>query len=50
LIVPIYLCFFAGSAVVIDCWGLIEHMRAREKGYEMGVSAFIQQHGLEKYK
>jgi hypothetical protein len=50
LIVPIYLCLFAVSAVVIDCWGLMEHMRAREKGYGMGVSAFVQQHGLEKYK
>jgi hypothetical protein len=50
LIVPIYLCFFAGSAIVIDFWGLMHLMRAREEGYELGVSAFIQQHGLEKYK
>ena len=48
LIIPIYLCFFAGSAIVIDFWGLIHHMRARERGWELGVSAFIKQHGLGK--
>jgi len=50
LIIPIYLCFFAGSAIVIDFRGLIKQMRIREKGWEMGVSAFMQQHGSEKYK
>lgn len=48
LILPLYLCFFAGSALVIDYRGLMEIMRAREKGYEMGKRAFIEQHGLKK--
>lgn len=50
LIVPIYLCFFAGSAVVIDYRSLMQLMRAREEGYQVGKSAFMEQHGLEKYK
>jgi hypothetical protein len=48
LIVPIYLCFFAGSAIVVDFWGMIHHMRARERGWKLGVSAFIEQYGSGK--
>jgi len=50
LIIPIYLCLFAGSGLVIDFWALIKHMRMREEGYEIAMSDFMQQRGLDKYK
>jgi len=50
LIIPIYLCFFAGSALVIDFWALIHHMRIRERGWEIAMSDFMQQRGLEKHE
>ena len=48
LIIPIYLCFFAVSAIVIDFWASIKGMRIREIGWAMGVSDFMQQYGSEK--
>lgn len=48
MIIPIYLCFFAVCALVIDLWGLISHVRRHEKGYELGVSAFIKQRDSDK--
>lgn len=48
LIVPIYLCFFAGSAVVIDYRGLLRIMRVWERGYEMSKSAGMGQNELKK--
>jgi hypothetical protein len=50
LIIPIYLCFFAGSGLVIDFWALMKHMRIREEGWEIAMSDFMQQRGLDKYK
>jgi hypothetical protein len=50
LIVPIYLCFIAGSTIVIDFWAWIQYMRMREKGWEMGVSDLMQQYGSEKHE
>jgi len=44
------LCFFAGSALVIDFWALMEHMRIREKGWEIAMSDFVQQYGSERHE
>ena len=50
LVIPIYLCFFAGSGLVIDFWAIIHHMRIRERGYELAMEDFVQQSGLGEQK
>lgn len=50
LVIPIYLCFFAGSALVIDFWATIQHMRIREQGWQLAMEDFMSQSGLGKHE
>jgi hypothetical protein len=48
LIMPVYLCFFAVSAIVIDFRALIKRMRIREIGWEMSEKGLTKQNGVGK--
>ena len=50
LIIPIYLSFFAVIALVMDFGALMDRMRIRQVGWEMGRGDEERPHWSEKYK